>query len=173
MIGLLFGLIAYIMFASGLFGAEVIYSLGVMETWYYFVLWIVGIIAVIAGGLMLLGGTAVGANAGTFGGVLGFIAGGSIGTLVAARIVIVTLIQLAIINWLMAGIDPTIVDMDGLNTKQFIAFAFLVILPFLLRNNNSSSNSGKRKTTNVSSSDFNQLFRTKFKNHSKSRVTFS
>ncbi len=148
MIGLLLGLIAYFMFASGLFGAEVIYSLGVMESWYYFVLWVVGFIAVVVGGIFLLGGTAAGASAGKAGGVLGFIAGGSLGALVAARIVIVTVIQLAIVNWLMGGIDPTIIDMDGLTSKQFVAFAVLVIIPFITRGNNDSNSSSSGKTTN-------------------------
>ena len=185
MIGLLLGLIAYFMFSSGAtFGLDLIYTLDVMESWYYFVLWVVGIIAIGFAGLFFIGGTAVGASAkaGPAGTILGMLAGGSLGMLVAARIVIVTVIQFALATWLMGSIDPTTINMDGLTTQQMIGLAMLVIIPLLTRNtgssdddDSSSESSSSGKTANISSPDLNKLFRTKRKNvnHPKSRVTFS
>ena len=176
MIGLLIGFIAYFVFATGsTFGAELIYTLDVMESWYFFALCVASVIAVILCAVFLLGGTAAGASAGKTGGVLGFLAGGTIGALVVARIMIVSVALYGITTWLMENINPAITDMDGLTTKQVVGFAALVIIPFLTRAGSSNDSSETTNNTiNVSPSTFeNSLHRIDSNRKPKGKITFS
>ena len=143
MIGLAIGVIAYLIASTGAFGGDLIYALDIAENWYWVVLVFGGIFAVLFFFLFSAVGTAGGATLGKIGGFIGMFLGSSLGFVVAALLLVRTILQLLLINWLMHSIDPTVVGVDALTTNQMIGLASLVVLAFVRTKSSNSTTSNK------------------------------
>lgn len=131
MIGLIIGLLSYMIFAdTGFFGGDIIYTLDVMENWY----WIIFVIFAIIAAIVFFGATLAGAaggdgitksKAGILGGtVVGALFGGWMSLLLMLRVST----QLLIIYWLMGSIEPTAANFDAITAKETIGLVALIIL---------------------------------------------
>lgn len=134
MIGLIIGLLTYMVFAdTGFFGGDIIYALDVMENWYWIIFFIFAIIAAI----VFFGTTFAGAisgdeitksKSGILGGtVVGALFGGFMSLILMLRVSL----QLLIIYWLMGSIEPTAANFDAITTKETIGLVTLIILAII------------------------------------------
>ena len=132
MIGIAIGVIAYLFASTGTFGGDLIYAVDVAENWYWVVLVLASIFAIIVFLAITGMGVATGAVvANTVGGFTGMAVGGLMGVISAFVMLAKPIIMLVILNWLMGSIDPTAVNFDALTTKQAIGLVAVAILAFL------------------------------------------
>ncbi len=140
MIGFAIGIVAYLFASTGAFGGDLVYAIDVAENWYWIVLVIASIFALIVFAAMTGMGAVMGADvAGKVGGFTGMAAGGMLGAISAFAMLAKTIIMLVIMNWLMGSIDPAAANFDALNTKQVVGLVALAILAFLPRIKGSAS----------------------------------
>jgi hypothetical protein len=138
MIGLLIGLVALFVSGAATFGGDLIYALGVMETWYQIILGVLGVIVVIIVVLASIGGGMKGVKYGKIGALFGTFLTGAFGMLIGVLIVFTIGIQLYIVDWLIGSIDPAITSFAGLTAKQMIGLVGLIIIPIIQRMSNST-----------------------------------
>jgi hypothetical protein len=132
MIGIAIGIIAYLFASTGAFGGDLIYALDAMENWYWIVLVLVSILAIIVFLVFSGMGAAMGADvAGKVGGFTGAAAGSILGVISALAMLAKSIIMLVIVTWLIGNIDPTAANFDALSTKQVVGLVGLLILIFL------------------------------------------
>lgn len=144
MIGIAIGVIAYLFASTGTFGGDLIYAVDVAENWYWVVLVLASIFAIIVFLVITGMGAAAGADvAGTVGGFTGMAVGGLLGVISAVAMLAKTIIMLVLLNWLMGSIDPAAVNFDALTTKQVIGLVAVAILAFLPVRFSASSSSSK------------------------------
>ena len=132
MIGVAIGVIAYLFASTGTFGGDLIYAVDAAENWYWVVLVLASIFAIIVILAITGMGVATGmAVVGTVGGFTGMAVGGLLGVISAFAMLAKTIIMLVILNWLMGSVDPAAVNFDALTTKQVIGLVVVAILAFL------------------------------------------
>lgn len=132
MIGIAIGVIAYLLASTGSFGGDLVYAIDVTENWYWIVLVLASIFAIIVFLLITGMGAAAGADvAGTIGGFTGMAVGGLLGVISAFAMLAKTIIILVILNWLMGSIDPAAANFDALTTKQVIGLVAIALLAFM------------------------------------------
>lgn len=130
MIGLIVGILGYVFSGSEIFGASLISSLDWVNTWYWIIASIVGIISLV---LMLagtiggagLGSDLSGSNKGIIGGAIG---GALLGGLAAALLMAKSVIILSLSYYLMDSIDPSIQGFGELSANQGLAFGAMIVL---------------------------------------------
>jgi hypothetical protein len=129
MIGLVFAFIGYLFASTGHLGGDMVYALDVMENWYWIVLVILSIFALIP--LLVFGimGAAAGSTVSqNMGGLIGMFMGSAFGIVAGLVMVFRTILQLWIISWLMGSIDPQAASFDAFTTNQIIGLVALVIM---------------------------------------------
>ena len=132
MIGVAIGVFAYLFASTGTFGGDLIYAVDAAENWYWVVLVLASIFAIIVFLAITGMGVATGAVvANTVGGFTGMAVGGLLGVISAFVMLAKTIIMLVILNWLMGSVDPAAVNFDALTTKQVIGLVVVAILAFL------------------------------------------
>jgi hypothetical protein len=141
MIGLLIVLVSFFMAGTGFLGRDLIYALDILENWYYFIGIIILFIALVILFSFTIRGASIGSDISN-GNVLGGFGGATLGYFTGSLISILMFlkigVQIWLVTWLMGSIDPSIVDFDGLKTKEMLALGVLVVMAFV--NNSGSKN---------------------------------
>lgn len=145
MIGLAIGVVAFLVASTGYVGGDLIYAIDVAENWYWIVLMIASIFALIVFAAMTGMGAVMGVDvAGKVGGFTGMAAGGMLGAISAFAMLAKTICILVIMNWLMGSIDPHAVNYDALTTKHVVGLVAILVLALLPRIRGSASTSSSK-----------------------------
>jgi len=140
MVTIFIALIAYLVVESGVFGADILAMLNILEIWFWILLIPIGVLALFVIFYVGATGTKIGRDAaGNAGVISGTIAGYTIGSFIAALLVLKVTLQLLLTNWLLDHISPLAQNIDDLTNTQLLGLISLLAVTLIPLVRSSSS----------------------------------